>query len=325
MIVAIAGIDRMTWPVQVTQQAACGSAPSPGHGAFPSVAMCNERVRWGLMTVDEGHAAYGSGAKEAGDPSAELARVVRSWRERLDPREIPGLIVGSSRRKKSRVSQEDMAQLIGVSSVWYGKLERGERLHYSDDFLDRAAIALRLNDDERTTLYLRSVGREPVPRRRSSTFAVTEGLEKIVQQQSFPTYVSDDIWDVVTYNSHAKEWFPWIDGENNVMRWVFTYPEARQQLFNWKTDWAPLMLAQMRFAQARDPENERLASLIQEILNVSEDARRMWESDPSVYTHPDGDRRKFYLPYHQEVITVEIVALAPLRANSVRVMMLVPC
>lgn len=279
----------------------------------------------GLMAVNDDHVAYGSGAKEAGNPSAELARLVRSWRERLDPREIPGLIVGNSRRKKSRVSQEDMARFIGVSSVWYGKLERGERLHYSDDFLGRVAIALRLNDDERMTLYLYSVGREPAPRRRSSSLVVTKGLEKIVQEQPWPTYISDDAWDVVTYNSHAKEWFPWIDWENNVMRWVFTYPEAKQQLYNWGSDWAPLMLAQMRVAHAREPDNMRLADLIQEILDVSEDARRLWESAPAVYAHPDGDRRNFYLPYHQEVITIEIVALAPLRATNVRMMMLIPC
>lgn len=150
------------------------------------------------MTVDDDHVAYGSGANEVAAPSAELARLVRSWRERLDPREIPGLLVGSPRRKKSRVSQEDMAQLIGVSSVWYGKLERGERLHYSDDFLDRAAIALRLNDDERMTLYLYSVGREPAPRQRSSSFIVTEVVEKVVQKQPWPTYISDESWDVVT-------------------------------------------------------------------------------------------------------------------------------
>jgi hypothetical protein len=85
------------------------------------------------------------------------------------------------------------------------------------------------------------------------------------------------------------------------------------------------MLAQMRVAHAREPDNVRLANLIQEILSANEDARRMWESEPAVYVHPDGDRRKFYLPYHQEVITVEIVALAPLRATNVRVMILIPC
>lgn len=276
------------------------------------------------MTIHDARGGYGSGTDPVSDPSAELARLVRSWRERLDPREIPGLIIGNSRRKKM-VSQEDMARLIGVSNVWYGKLERGEQLHYSDDFLDRAAIALRLHDDERMTLYLYSVGREPVPRGRKSTVVVTESVERIVKQQPWPTYISDNAWDIVAYNLHAKEWFPWVDYESNVMRWVFTYPEARQQLYNWETDWAPFMLAQMRVANAREPHNMRLANLIREILRVNKHARHLWESEPTVYVHPDGDKRKFYLPYHQEVVEVELVALAPLRATNFRLMMLVPC
>jgi transcriptional regulator with XRE-family HTH domain len=235
------------------------------------------------------------------------------------------MIIGSPHRRKTQVSQEDMARLIGVSNVWYGKLERGEQHHYSDDFLDRAAIALRLNDDERMTLYLYSVGREPVPRERPAEVVLSETVERIVNEQSWPTYISDNAWDVVIYNEHVKKWFPWIDYETNVMRWVFTYPEARSQLYNWETDWAPLMLAQMRVANAREPHNMRLANLIREILRVNPDARRLWEGEPTVYVHPDGDRRKFYLPYHQEVITVEIVAMAPLRAANYRLMMLVPC
>jgi transcriptional regulator with XRE-family HTH domain len=258
-----------------------------------------------------------------GRPNAELARLVRSWRERLNPLEIPGLIPAGSHRRKSHVSQEDLARLVGVSNVWYGKLERGEPAHYSADFLDRVAIALRLTGDERMVLHLYALGREPVPRGRTSTVVVTESLRQVVDRQSWPTYLSDEAWDVIAYNRKAKEWFPWLGNESNVMRWVFTYPEARQQLHDWATDWAPPMLAQMRVANARDQGNERLTRLIQEILQ-SDDARRMWASEPAIYVHPDGDRRGIYLPYRQELITVEIVALAPLRAPNIRLMMLVP-
>jgi len=257
------------------------------------------------------------------DPSAELARLVRSWRERLNPAEIPGLS-GYSSRRKTIVTQEDIARLIEFSSVWYGKLERGEPARYSDDFLDRAAIALRLTDDERMTLYLYAVGREPAPRGQHTTDLAPGGLRQIVHAQPWPAYISDEAWDVPEYNQHMRDWFPWVGYERNVMRWVFTYPEARQQLYDWDTDWAPLMLAQMRVANARNPNNMRLANLIREILRVNPDARRLWESEPTVYVHPDGDRRRLHLPYHDDVIGVEIVALGPLRATNVRLMMLIP-
>ena len=41
------------------------------------------------------------------------------------------------------------------------------------------------------------------------------------------------------------------------------------------------MLAQIRVAHGREPDNARFANLIQEILNVNQDAHRMRESEPA--------------------------------------------
>jgi transcriptional regulator with XRE-family HTH domain len=257
------------------------------------------------------------------DSTAELSRLVRAWRERLDPAQIPGHDTHFLGRRKTTVSQEDVARLIGASSVWYGKLERGEAVNYSDDFLDRTAYALRLSAAEKTALYLYAVGREPAPREQK-TVKLTDEVRRIVDAQPWPAYISDEAWDVVVYNQHMQDWFPWVSYEQNVMRWTFTYPEARQQLYNWAADWAPLMLAQMRLANAKNPDNMRLANLIREIIGANDDARRLWDSDPMVYVHPDGDRRELHLPYHREVKRIELIALAPLRAPNVRLMMLLP-
>jgi hypothetical protein len=79
----------------------------------------------------------------------------------------------------------------------------------------------------------------------------------------------------------------------------------------------------MRFAQARFPGNERLTEIITEILDHNQDARRLWDR-PITYVHPDGDHRSLYLPRHEEVKPVELIALEPLRAPGHRVMMLLP-
>jgi hypothetical protein len=84
------------------------------------------------------------------------------------------------------------------------------------------------------------------------------------------------------------------------------------------------MLAQMMAANARHPSNMRLARLIREILDVNSFARDLWARDPKVYVHPDGDRRKLHLPFLDGIRDVELVALAPLRAPEVRLMMLMP-
>src|SRR4051812_45058360 len=86
---------------------------------------------------------------------SQLGPLVRSWRERLDPGSIAAL--SAAGRPKLGVSQEDIARLIGVSTGWYRKLERGENAGYSEDFLDRVSSVLRLKPDERTLLYLLAV------------------------------------------------------------------------------------------------------------------------------------------------------------------------
>lgn len=255
--------------------------------------------------------------------SAELRRLVRSWRLRLDPLSIPGLGVDALHRQN--VSQEQMAQLVGSSTLWYGRLERGElAARYSEDFLEKVAYSLQLNDDERTVLFLLAAGRSPAPRIRTSSTAVNDVLRRVIDRQPWPAYISDRGWDVVVHNDAMREWFPHFAFERNIMRWVYYYPQSKLQLIDWETSWAPLMLAQLRAAHARWPDNERIAELIRESLQVNDYARQLWDTDPMVYVHPDGDRRKLNLPWEQGVREVEIVAWTPMRADDLRVVMLVP-
>ena len=63
---------------------------------------------------------------------------------------------------------------------------------------------------------------------------------------------------------------------------VFTYPEARRRLYNWDT---PLMLAQVPGARAHEPDNVRLANIIQEILSVNEDAHPLLSAQREKLTY----------------------------------------
>lgn len=173
----------------------------------------------------------------AADPGKELARLVRFWRRRLDPATISDL---AGTRRKAKVSQEDMGRLIGATSFWYGTLERGDHtVNYSDDFLDRVAEALLLSPTERRALYLYAAQREPLPQPTRATMEVNDVVQRLLDDQSWPAYISDEAWDFIAYNDHLAQWFPWVKEQNNLMRWAFTYPEARHQLHDWETTWAP--------------------------------------------------------------------------------------
>lgn len=259
--------------------------------------------------------------------SNELATLVRSCRLRLNPDDIPGLQINRSaprRHRRRTASQEAIAGLVGYSTGWYSSLERGELKNYSADFLDRVAYTLRLSPDERRLLFWYATGHEPASPRPSANVSFPPAFKQLLDALPWPAYVTDQTWDVVAYNSTARDWFPWVDGhETNVMRWVFTYPEARRQLHQWETDWAPKMMGQLRAARARFPENQRLNETITEILDVNPDARKLWDQ-PLTYLHSDGDQRFLYLPQNSNLTLIQIIAMEPMRAPGSRMMVLIP-
>jgi transcriptional regulator with XRE-family HTH domain len=259
--------------------------------------------------------------------SEELAALIRSCRLRLSTDNIPGLNAqpNSARRPRRRTaSQELVASLVSYSTAWYSSLERGEPKNYSGDFLDRVAYTLRMTPDERRLLFWYATGHEPTSPHLPAAVNSAPTFKQVLDAQPWPAYLTDPAWDVIAYNGIARDWFPWVDGhETNVMRWVFTYPEARTQLHQWRTDWAPKMLGQMRAARARFPDNKRLEQVLTEILDTNRDARKIWDQ-PITYLHPDGDQRALYLPHHRKVTKINIVGLEPMRAPGTRFMLLVP-
>jgi transcriptional regulator with XRE-family HTH domain len=79
---------------------------------------------------------------------------LRERRLKLDPnirflggRERPAVRWGK------RVTQEEMAEALEVSRVWYGALESGSRARTSTSLLDRLASVLMLDGDERSELF----------------------------------------------------------------------------------------------------------------------------------------------------------------------------
>src|ERR1700729_1840564 len=83
--------------------------------------------------------------------SAELASLLRSRRERLQPADV-GLPAGVRRRPRG-LRREEVAQLASVSTTYYTFLEQGRDIRPSRQILDALATALRLTDAERDLLH----------------------------------------------------------------------------------------------------------------------------------------------------------------------------
>jgi hypothetical protein len=252
----------------------------------------------------------------------ELALHVNAWRLRLDPDTTTGLRQGWSTRQRRRdvVSQEQVAQLAGCSTFWFTRLELGHIRDYSNFFLTAVAEVLQLDDAETRLLFL-LVGKQPPVLQGEAT---PIGLEPVLQAQPWPSYLSDQVWDVVSYNTKILTWFPWVQHDHaNVMRWVFTDPEARRRLYRWESDWAPQLLAELRVRQLRRPDDQRLRLLISEVLEASTQARRWWDQPIPRFRQP-GDRRFIVPPGANEPHPINVVALQPPQAPDHRLVMLAP-
>jgi len=128
---------------------------------------------------------------------------------------------------------------------------------------------------------------------------------------------------MVSVNQHMQDWFPWARPGANLMHWAFTTAEARVHLHRWEEDWAPQMIAKMRLALARSPEDERLTELIAAILRVNREARALWHV-PGSQASLGGGKRSLNLPHHGKIQPIEIVAFEAFAQRHGRMAMIVP-
>jgi hypothetical protein len=98
-------------------------------------------------------------------PSSQLTILLQQFRCRIDP-EIAAL--GPHRRLPSRrgkpVTQEELAEYLGVSRTWYGLLESKKPIRVSLVLLDRLSSALMLTREERARLFALALPELDFPR-----------------------------------------------------------------------------------------------------------------------------------------------------------------
>jgi transcriptional regulator with XRE-family HTH domain len=123
---------------------------------------------------------------------AELRDFLMNSRARIEPRDVG--LPSHRRRRTAGLRQDDVAELVGVSTRWYESFESGkEEKRFSFEFVRRVGEALRLDETDRATLFRLSLPevsdaieatqraafrRSPPPLRRSS---LTEDSELLLE------------------------------------------------------------------------------------------------------------------------------------------------
>lgn len=226
--------------------------------------------------------------------SKETAReFLISRRAQITPAQA-GLPDRDEERRVPGLRREEVAELAGVSTGYYTRLERGEIGGASPGVLDAIARALQLTEVEREHL-------EDLARRSSGsgTRAVDDGagevperLRRLVERIAVPAIVQTPRLDLVAANGPARLLFaPVLEDDRgaNFARFNYLDPRARDFYADW-----PLArrtgAAILRREAGRDPLDEELTALIGELSTRSPLFREDW-ARRDVHEHRTGTKR----------------------------------
>ena len=239
----------------------------------------------------------------------ELAGCLRFWRQRLTPTEA-GLPAGSQRGVPG-LRREEVAQLAGVSLDYLARLEQGRANSPSPSVLTSLARALRLGDEERSHLFRLAGHAEPGPG--TINRHITPSLQRLLDRLTdVPVLVVDAAGEIIAANPLASALLGDLSGASWRERTIpwrhFTgLPSRIVRNDAEQADAEAAMVAELRDALGRFPNDHHLNQLIADLLDMSPRFAELWQQRP-VARAPA--RRKTF--QHPEIgqITLDCDALA---------------
>lgn len=225
-----------------------------------------------------------------------LGEFLRAHRARLDPADL-GLAGAGGNRRVAGLRREEVAVLAGVSADYYARLEQGRERNPSAQVLSAIGRALRLSADGREHLH-RLAGLNPRLGPGSARDLVHPALLRLLD--AFPdsaAYVLSPCFDVLAANKLAGALLAPFGEMRNMVRVLFTHPEAKTVFVDWPVVVRATVHA-LRLNAGRFPDDPEITALVAELLPVSAEFRRLWEDQSvaalarafKVFVHPDAGR-----------------------------------
>jgi transcriptional regulator with XRE-family HTH domain len=249
-----------------------------------------------------------------------LGAFLRARRERLTPAEA-GLHGAPQRRRTPGLRREEVAQRAGLSPTWYTWLEQGRDVSMSPAALARIAAALHLSAAERAYFFELARRRDPAAAPVVEPEALAAPLVKALATIAAPAYVLDRNWRACGANAAALHLFAcWLGGpEQNLLRYVFLDPTARQLIRDWDAR-ARRLAAEFRADTARRPNDAELAAFVDDLCRASPRFAEFW-SDHGVLAR-EGGAREFDHP-QDGTLRYEQITLVPAAPSGYKLVMLV--
>ncbi|MEW5810455.1 MAG: helix-turn-helix transcriptional regulator [Actinomycetota bacterium] len=230
------------------------------------------------------------------DLRTEIRAFLTSRRSRITPEES-GLSAYGGNRRVTGLRREEVALLAGVSVEYYVRMERGALAGTSERVLDGLASALQLTDAERDHLFhlARQSGAHSSRRSRRTVATVRPGLQQVLDAiTDAPALIRNDRHDVLATNQLARALFSTVLADPrrpaNIARFVYLDPDAAKNFFVDYDHVTGNAAAILRMEAGRNPHDEELVALVNELLRSSDLFRRQWASQ-DVRLHGYGSKR----------------------------------
>lgn len=230
----------------------------------------------------------------------EISSFLTSRRARISP-ERAGLPAHGGKRRVPGLRREEVAQLAGVSTDYYSKLERGSVRGASREVLEAIARALQLDETETAHLLNLVQLTSSRLRRPSGTrnrTIVAAGTQMVLDSLSVPALVQNPRLDVVAANALGAALYglpyPVSDGELfNAARFQFLDPRA-DDFFVDHIKARRNVVSLLHQAAGENPADEGLIRLVGQLSTQSSEFRALWASHDVIrfrrgakqYRHP---------------------------------------
>lgn len=222
----------------------------------------------------------------------ELAHFLRTRREALQPEDV-GISRGP-RRRTSGLRREEVADLAGMSSDYYARLERGRAPQPSEHMAGAIARGLRLSLEERD--YLFQLTGHSAPQREIRADHVSPGLMRVLDRlHDTPAQVMNRLSETLVQTDGARA----LLGDQTAYTGM-----ARSLLYRWFTDPSVRSIypeadhdhhgrtytAQFRAATVDQGPNSRAAAIVDRLLRESEEFAAVWNDHEIGLRHTEKKR-----------------------------------
>jgi len=210
----------------------------------------------------------------------DLGDFLRARRAGLTPDQIGLPVEFGAGRRVAGLRRGEVAKLAGVSTEYYTRLEQGRARQPSEQVLHALCDALRFDDIERRHLFAlagTTVGHKD---RAELSSRLRPALRQVLESMDLASaFVSDRNLTVVGGNTLWALLFPDVvelpRRERSMARWTLLDPRARLVWCDWERV-ARDYVHGLRLAAAAQPRNQRIASLIGELMMRSPEFPAWW-------------------------------------------------